>query len=252
VEAAEEKGNDMAEGGFFSRIGNLWKGFLSLFVGNLEKSNPEAVYEAAINARKEQYKDLKKAVSGIIVLRNKLSAELEEKQRGVQDLDLQIKVAIDAEEDDVALVLLQRKEDLTRRVSEIERELAKAKEEAEAAKASIVTFQAEIEKLEREKDQMLAKKENAEARIQIQDSLSGLSMQADIKALDNVRDHIDKLQAEADVSTEIGDAEIGRKLDKIRQKAGTASARAQLEALKKARETERGKAAEGAAVKKSM
>ncbi len=233
----------MAEGGFFARIGNLWSGFLSLFVGNLEKQNPEAVYEAAINARKEQYKDLKKAVSGIIVLRNRLSAELEEKSKTVADLDLQITTAVEQDEDDVALVLLQRKEELSARVTEIEGELTKAREEAEAAKASIVSFQAEIQKLERERDSMMAKMENAEARIQIQETLSGLSMQADIKALDNVRDHIDRLQAEADVSTEIGDAEIGRKLDRIKKAAGTASARAQLEALKKARDSERAGAA---------
>ncbi len=240
----------MAEGGFFSRLGNLWKGFLSLFVGNLEKDNPEAVYEAAINARKERYKQLKKAVSGIIVQRNKLSAELEEKSNAVADLDLQITAAVDQEEDDVALVLLQRKEELTTRITEVERELARAKEEAENAKASIVTFQAEIEKLEREKDAMLAKKEHAEARIQIQETLSGLSMDADIKALDNVRDHIDRLQAEADVSTEIGDSDLNAKLDKIKKQAGTANARAQLEALKKARDAERAGAAEG--VKKSI
>jgi len=239
----------MAEGGFFSRIGNLWSGFLSLFVSNLEKDNPEAVYEAAINARKKQYADLKKAVSGIIVLRNKLSAELDEKSKAAADLDGQIAAAVESEEDDVALVLIQRKDDLTNRISAIEGELGQARDEAEAAKASIVTFQSEIEKLEREKASMLAKKENAEARIKIQDTLDGMSLQADIKALDNVRDHINELQAEADVTREIGDAEIGKKLEKIKAKAGTASARAQLEAMKKARES----AKTGAeAVKKSI
>ena len=242
----------MAEGGFFARLSNLWGGFLSLFVGNLEKQNPEAVYEAAINARKEKYKELKKAVSGIIVQRNKLSAEMSEKSRLVAELDLQINAAVDQNEDDVALVLLQRKEELTTRLSEVEADLGRAKEEAESAKSSIVSFQAEIQKLEREKDQMLAKKEHAEARIQIQEGLSGLSMDADIKALDGVRDHIERLQAEADVSTEIGDSDLNAKLDKIRKQAGTTNARHQLEALKKAREAERGKVAEGAAVKKTM
>lgn len=240
----------MAEGGFFSRLGNLWGGFLSLFVGNLEKDNPEAVYEAAINARKKQYAELKKAVSGIIVLRNKLSAELESKSREVNELDAQIAAAVEAEEDDVALVLLQRKEELTARVSQIDVELDKAKTEAESAKASIITFQSEIEKLEREKTQMLAKKENAEARIQIQESLDGLSMKSDIKALDNVREHIDRLHAEADVNAEIGDAGLNTKLDKIKAAAGTATARAQLEALKKAREANKAGAVEG--VKKSI
>jgi phage shock protein A len=240
----------MAEGGFFSRLGNLWDGFLSLFVGNLEKDNPEAVYEAAINARKKQYAELKKAVSGIIVLRNKLSAELEDKQKQAADLEGQIAAAVEAEEDDVALVLLQRKDELSARISQITGELDGAKQEAENAKASIITFQSEIEKLEREKLQMLAKKENAEARITIQESLDGLSMKADIKALDNVRDHIDRLHAEADVNAEIGDAGLNKKLEKIKRAAGTASARTQLEALKKARESSKAGAAEG--VKKSI
>lgn len=240
----------MAEGGFFGRLGNLWSGFLSLFVGNLEKDNPEAVYEAAINARKKQYADLKKAVSGIIVLRNKLAAELDEKTKALADIEAQIAVAIEQEEDEVALVLIERKDELTTRVGEIEANLTNAKEEAEAAKASIVSFQAEIEKLEREKTTMLARKENAEARIQIQDQLDGMSMQADIKALDNVREHIDRMKAEADVGAELKGAEIGSKLEKIRRQAGSASARNQLEALKKAREASKSQAAEG--VKKSM
>ena len=99
---------------------------------------------------------------------------------------------------------------------------------------------------------MLAKKANAEARIQIQETLSGLSMDADIKALDNVREHIDRLHAEADVSTEIGDSSLNSKLDKIKAQAGTATARAQLEALKKARDSEKAGATEAAGVKKSM
>jgi len=240
----------MAEGGFFSRLSNLWRGFLSVFVGNIEKENPEAVYEAAINARKEQYKELKKAVSGIIVLRNKLAAELEEKSKKIRDLELQIATAVETEEDDVALVLIQRKDELTSRVTEVERELQKAKDEAETAKSSIVTFQSEIEKLEREKVSMMAKKETAEARIQIQETLDGMSMQADIKALDNVREHIDRLKAEADVGTELDDAGLEKRLAKIQEKAGTASARAQLEAMKQARTAGKAKAAEGP--KKSM
>jgi phage shock protein A len=240
----------MAEGGFFSRLSNLWQGFLSVFVGNLEKDNPEAVYEAAINARKEPYKDLKKAVSGIIVLRNKLASELEEKTRKIREIDLQIATAVEADEDDVALVLIQRKDELTTRVSKVEDELQKAKDEAETAKSSIVTFQAEIEKLEREKVSMLAKKETAEARIQIQETLDGMSMQADIKALDNVRDHIDRLRAEADVGAEIDDAGLSKRLAKIQKQAGSVSARAQLDAMKQARAASKAKAPEGP--KKSM
>ena len=243
----------MAEGGFFSRITNLWSGFLSLFVGNMEKENPEAVYEAAIQARKRKYDELKKAVSGIIVLRNKLQKELDEKRRELDGLDAQIAVAVEQDEDDVALVLLQRKEDAQNRVTSIEQELDRARRDAETAKSSIVSFQAEIEKLQREKASALAKLETAEARIKIQDTLDGMSMEADIQALDNVRDHIARKEAEADVTAEIGDAEIGTKLKKIQAQAGTASARVKLEALKKARDADASQAAGAAqAVKKQI
>ncbi len=243
----------MAEGGFFSRISNLWSGFLSLFIGNIEKENPEAVYEAAIQARKKKYDELKKAVSGIIVLRNKLSKELDEKTSELNELDGQIRVAVEQDEDEVALVLLQRKEDAEKRVASIEGELEQARTDAEAAKASIVTFQAEIEKLQREKAATLARLETAEARIKIQETLDGMSLDADIQALDNVRDHVARKQAEADVNSELGDAEIGSKLKKIQAQAGTATARNKLEALKRARDSERSQQAGAAqAVKKQI
>jgi phage shock protein A len=241
----------MAEGGFVARIGNLWKGFLSLFVGNLEKDNPEAVYEAAIQGRKEKYEELKKAVAGIIVLRNRLAREQDEKTTEIADLDAQIAVAVEQNEDEVALVLLQRKEEASKRLAQIGGELEKAKAESEQAKGAIVSFQGEIEKLQREKASALARLQTAEARISIQETLSGMSLDADIQALDNVRDHIDQRIAVADVNTEIGQEDLGAKLKKIQAQVGSASAQNQLEALKKARDAKRGEA-EAAAVKKSI
>ena len=36
--------------GFFARMGNLWKGFLSLWISDIEKENPEIAYENSINS----------------------------------------------------------------------------------------------------------------------------------------------------------------------------------------------------------
>mgnify|MGYP004147135183 CR=1 FL=1 len=73
--------------GFFDRLGNIWKGFLSLWVSNIETRNPEAVYESAIDERVKKHKELKKAVSGIVYLRNKLSKELEDKEKTLKQLE---------------------------------------------------------------------------------------------------------------------------------------------------------------------
>lgn len=238
--------------GFFDRIANVWRGFLSLWVSDIESRNPEAVYEAAIDERVRKHRELKKAVSGIVYLRNKLSTELESKERELKEVMAQLPVAIDDGEDEVALVLIQKKDELTSSIESLSAELKKVSEQAEEAKSGLLAFQGEIEKLKREKEQMLAKKANAEARIRIQETLDGLSTDADVKALENVREHISKLQAEADIGSEIKGESLDTKLKKIKEKAANSSARSQLDEMKRqvaARKT----AAEGAgSVKKSI
>lgn len=237
--------------GFFDRIANVWRGFLSLWISDMESRNPEAVYESAINERVKKHLELKKAVSGIVYLRNKVAAELEEKEKALREVMNQLPVAIEDGEDEVALVLIQKKDELTKQIQDLSGQLTKISGQAEEAKSGLIQFQGEIEKLKREKEEMLAKKANAQARIEIQDTLNGLSTDADIKALDNVREHIDKLQAEADIGSEIQGGSLDAKLAKIKEKAANSSARSQLDDMKKqmaARKT----AAEGAGVKKTI
>lgn len=237
--------------GFFDRLANVWKGFLSLWVSDIESRNPEAVYESAIDERVKKHRELKKAVSGIVYLRNKLSTELESKERELKEVMTQLPVAIEDGEDEVALVLIQKKDELTAAIEQLSAELKKVSDQAEDAKAGLLSFQAEIEKLKREKEKMLAAKANAEARISIQETLDGLSTEADVKALDNVREHIQKLQAEADIGTEIQGDSLDAKLAKIKEKAANSSARAQLSEMKRQMDARKASAAEGG-VKKTI
>ena len=218
---------------FFDRLTNLWKGFLSLWISDYENKNPEAVYESAIEQRKKKYLELKKAVSGIVYLRNKLQEELKQKEAQLVEVNAQIPIAVQEGEDEAAMVLIQRKDELDAAIAGLRAELEKVSTQAEEAKSGLITFQGEIEKLKREKQEMLAKKATAEARIQINESLEGLSADADIKALDNVRESIHKIQAEADVSQEVKGSSLDEKLKAIKAKTGNAAARAQLEEMKR-------------------
>ena len=166
--------------GLFDRMANVWKGFISLWVSEVEQKNPEAVYEAAIEERLKKHSQLKKAVSGIVYLRNKLTSELEQAEKQLAEIQLQIPVAVEEGEDDVALVLLQKKDELTVKIIQVSSELEKIKVQAEEAKSGLIAFQGEIEKLKREKNEVLAKKANAEARISIQETLDGMSTDADL------------------------------------------------------------------------
>jgi len=237
--------------GLFDRLANVWRGFLGLWVSNIETRNPEAVYESAIDEQVKRHRQFKKAVSGIVYERNKVSTELEGKERDLREIMQQIPVAVQDGEDEVALILIQRKDELTTDIERLTTELRKVSDQAEEAKTGLIAFQAEIEKLKREKEQMLAKKATAEARISIQESLDGLSTEADLKALDNVRTHIDKLQAEADVGAEIQGEGLDSKLAKIKQRTASSSARGQLDEMKR-QMAARQASAEAGGVKKTI
>jgi phage shock protein A len=217
----------------FARLANFFRGLFSTGVSSLEASNPEAVYQAAIDERIKRHAELKKAVSGIVYLRNKISTELETKEKDLARVNTELPVAVQSGDDDVAIVLLQQKNELDVAVVDLRAQLEKVNKQAEDAKDSLVSFQGEIEKLRRERDEMLAKKATAEARIKIQESLDGLSTDADIQALDGVREHIGKLQAQADVGAEIKENSPDSRLAAVREKAKDATARSQLEELKR-------------------
>ena len=222
----------MAGGGFFARLGNLWRGFLSLWISDVEKQHPEIAYENAINSMIAKYTKLKTATAAIIRRREDIDARNQKAKSQLAEVDGQLAAALDTNQDDLAVVLLQKKNELEKELAELRGELDLAQKDAESAKSSLVTVQAEIKKLKAERDSMLAKMQSAQARIKIQEQLDGLSVDAEVKALDNVRDHIKTTIAEANLGRELSESSLDARLDALRNQAGDVQARQQLAELK--------------------
>ena len=219
----------------FSRLANLVRGVLGQWIGRREHKNPGAVYEAAIQERIEQYAKLRGAAAGVIYMRTKLGKELETKSSELARVKKQLDFAVDADDDAVALVLIGRRDDLAQEVDRVTTDLREVEAEAEIAKKNLSTFQSEIAHLRDEKTRMLARLANAKARLKFQETLSGLSPDADIRALEAVREHIHRLVEEARMTRDLGDSDLERRLGKIRAAEAEAAARSQLEELKRTR-----------------
>lgn len=230
--------------GFLTRMYNLWKGFLSIFVGRVEEKHPEIAYENAINAMTEKYAKLKSAAAGLIKHRAKLEAKIEKGRVDLEEVRLQVQVAVDEGEDEVAVTLLERQDELESALAEYERDLEQAAKDADTAKDSLRSIKGEIEKLKRERDKVVAQIKDAEARKQIQEQLDGLSVDEEVKALDNVREYAEKVRAEVKIGDELKEESLEGKLAAIKAKTGSAKAKARLEALKAARAEKAGAAAE--------
>jgi phage shock protein A len=222
----------MAGGGIFARLGNLWRGFLSLWISDVEKQHPEIAYENAINSMIAKYTRLKTATAAIIRRREDIDTRNQKARSDLAEVQGQLAAALDTNQDDLAVVLIQKQSALEKELVELRAELDLAQKDADSAKSSLITVQSEIKKLKAERDSMLAKMQSAQARIKIQEQLDGLSVDAEVKALDNVRDHIKTTIAEANLGRELSESSLDTRLEALRNQAGDVQARQQLAEMK--------------------
>ena len=113
----------MAEGGFFSRVANLWRGFLSIWISGVEQKHPEIAYENAINSMVVKYTQLKKATAAIIRRREDVTARLEKARIEIKQVDKDLATAVNTDQRDLGVVLIQKQNSLNTEIAELEGEL---------------------------------------------------------------------------------------------------------------------------------
>lgn len=219
----------------FRRFFNLIGGKCRRWIRTREARDPESVYESAISGRIRRYQQLKSAAAGVIYLRSKLESELKQKAAERREVEEQIGQAADLDEDQCALLLIQRKQTLAADCQRLGDELNELTREAEEAKKNLMGFKGEIDHLKAEKVRMLARLKNAQARVRIQQALEQLSSEDDVRALEDVRESIQRTLAEAGVNRELAASELDEKLEQIRRRNAEAKAQAELAEIKRRR-----------------
>lgn len=226
----------MANNAIVSRLWNLWTGFVALWVTDIEKEHPEIAYQNSIASMTEKYSKLKQASGRIIARRLDLEGQLQTAKTELAKVAAQLNAALATNQDDLALVLIQKKNALDESIQGLDADFAEADKDAEEAKASLLDMKSEIDRLKAEKDRMIAKFQSAQARLHIQESLDGLSIDAEVQALAGVREHIKGRVAEAKLGSELRESDLDQRLKSLNRSAGAVTARAQLEQMKKAME----------------
>lgn len=221
---------------FFSRLANIFRGFFSQVIGGVERDNPSIVYENAINGMLTKYNNAKNAVAAILANRNKAEKRLKTAEDELTQVNADLDAAIATDADDLAEILIQKKDELEKSVATAKADLESLSEQAESNKQMLLQFQAELNNLKRERDENIARHATAQAQIQVQDQLSGLSVESEIQALQGVRDGIENTVAKAQLNRELANNDIDNRLAVLRKSAGATSAKARVAALKAARQ----------------
>src|SRR5262247_2145052 len=119
----------------FKRLANLWKGFLSLWISDIEKEHPEIAYENAINSMVSKYSKLKAATAAIIRRREDIDARLKTVTRDLAQTEAELDTAVATNQDDLALILIQKQNQLRVQSAELTADMDTARKDAEEAKS---------------------------------------------------------------------------------------------------------------------
>lgn len=217
--------------GFWARLGNIFKGFGSLFLKDIEEKNPEIAYENSINSMTVKYGALKKAAGAIIRRRDEIQLNLDEERKKMIQVTAELTAAVEQSDREAGEYLIQQQTLLTNSIADLESDFEIAVKEADNVKSDLMSVKGEINKLKHEKDRNLARLKSAEAKEKINAQIEGLSPEAEIQALDNVRTHIKNKVAEANLSAELKESDLDNRLSKLRKSSASVTARSQFEKL---------------------
>lgn len=208
--------------GLFARVGQLFKGFLSLFVSGLEESNPEALLEAAktdFRNKMAQYNDALARLAGIV---ERLKVQIKSKTNRAQELERRIMANYKAGNNELAGSLARELQELK---ADSEHDAAELKDSEAAYQANVQNakvakkeFEEKVRGIERQLSQVKVKEAQAEAAA----ALSGVAFK--------VGDAGDTLKTVEDV--------LGKRYETAAGKARVAQDLSQFDQLKE-KESER-------------
>ena len=208
--------------GLFARMGQLVKGFFSLFISGLEESNPEALLEAAktdFRTKVAQYNDALAKLAGIA---ERLKVQIKGKTNRVLELEKRIMANYKAGNSELAGSLARELAELK---TDLESDSAELKDTETAYQANVANarlaqkeFEEKVRRIERQLSQVKVKEAQAEASA----ALSGVAFK--------VGDMGDTLKTVEDV--------LGKRYEQAAGKARVAQDMSQFDQMKE-KETER-------------
>ena len=227
--------------GVAGRFWNFVKGLFWQGQRNLEKANPEAVYEMAILKMKEQYQKMQSAVGRLAAERNRLRSKVEAKQRQLAEVQTDLDGAL-AEAQSGNQDAMEIGEDLVLEKEQLDTELASLKQELTKSEGMVADYLGKLRQIESQtkgmeskKDAMIAKLHSAQARKAFADMVSGMSTTAEESAVSDMDKHIEGLAAQADIGEEMGGATREEKRRKLREAAQTRTSKSKFQAMLESR-----------------
>jgi len=212
----------------FKRIGNLIRGFLGLFIGGIEKRNPEALLEVEKENLRKQISEFNKGLATHAALVEKLISQT--KKLGKEETELRAKTTANIKAGnrklagELAMRLKAVDQEHDEMLVQLENAEARYKELVKARDVSVKTAKKKIEELARNIDDMKIQKAMAELNEMASGMISEIGGSGDTlnRLEEMVTDERNKAAGRARVARDSID------MDEINMKAAESDALAEI------------------------
>ncbi len=223
------------------RFWNFVKGLFWQGQRNLEKANPDAVYEMAIRKMKDNYQKMQTAVGRLAAERNRLRSVIQTKTKQLAEVEADLQGALGEAEagDDHAIEigeeLIAEKEALEGELRTLRQELEHSETMVSDYKGKLRTIEGKTKEMESRRDAMLAKLQSAKARKAFSDMVSGMATSAEESAVSDIDKYIEGVAAQADIADEMSGATREERRRKLREQARERTSQSKFQAMLEAR-----------------
>lgn len=222
----------------FSRIWSFLTGWLHYQQSQIEATRPEIVYEQVLREQRRKYAKMEEAVAGLVFNRNRLNEDIEKTREELDEVQRMLEQAIrDAQSEDRAVAesameiggaLQQQEEILLQRLAQLTESRDGANQRIEEYQRKLVAFQARIKQLQEEKANAIAQAAVDRETIRLNRELSGMAVDSDSQALNELREKLGRLHAQAMMTEEMRGKSLEDRLQQYRLRARTEAAQAKF------------------------
>jgi len=214
----------------FQRFWTVVKSNLNHLIGRAE--DPEKMLNQMLLDMQEQLIDAKKQVAYSIADEKRLLKQYEQEKTLTGEWEKRAVMAVKAGNDDLARQALERKTEHGKQAQGLEKHWQTQKSAVDQLKVALVKLSEKIGDAKRKKNLLIARVKRAEAQKAITETMSGLSQSSAFETIGRMEEKIDKMEAEAQATSELADEISSDQLERKFEKLEVLEADQELEALK--------------------
>jgi len=220
--------------GIFDRFATLIKSNINDLISSAE--NPEKMLNQIIVDMRDQLVKAKQMVAAAIADEKRLRDQADEEAKQATDWMQKAELAVRQDKDDLAKQALVRHSEHLTHAQQLELTWQAHQSETEKLKGSLRELNDKIEEAKRKKNLLLARQRRAQAQKRIADTMSSMSEKSAFEAFARMEEKIATnermIKASAEIDEEFSGDRLQRDFKALEKVHGSASADAQLMALK--------------------